>query len=146
MNYVTTRRSVFWFYVLTIITCGIYGIYFTFRIKEDVNAICADDGKHTPGLFTLFFLSLITCGIYSFVWYYNLNERIGWYFERHLKSKTVDGVKYLLWSILGVLTCGLASIYATFLMVKGLNECSEIHNSKVDMQRSIYDQMFLEAK
>ncbi len=62
--------------IFNVITCGIYGIYFWYRYGEDVNELCAEDGKHTPNYIVAWLLSLITCGIYGVYWMYNLASRL----------------------------------------------------------------------
>ena len=62
--------------IFSVITCGIYGIYFWYCYGEDVNEFCAEDGKHTPNYIVAWLLSLITCGIYGIYWTYNLAS--GW--------------------------------------------------------------------
>ncbi|MBS6194649.1 MAG: DUF4234 domain-containing protein [Clostridiales bacterium] len=62
--------------VLGLITCGIYSIYFWYKYGEDVNEICAEDGKETPNYIVAWLLSIITCGIYGMYWLYNLGSRL----------------------------------------------------------------------
>lgn len=62
--------------IFSVITCGIYGIYFWYCYGEDVNELCAEDGKHTPNYIVAWLLSLITCGIYGIYWTYNLASRL----------------------------------------------------------------------
>lgn len=62
--------------IFSVITCGIYGIYFWYCYGEDVNELCAEDGKHTPNFIVAWLLSLITCGIYGIYWTYNLASRL----------------------------------------------------------------------
>ena len=58
------------------LTCGLYSIYFWFQYGEDVNVICADDGKVTQNYIVAWLLGIITCGIYSLYWIYNLASRL----------------------------------------------------------------------
>ena len=42
------RQRDFWIYLLlSIVTCGIYGIYFWYKYTEDVNTVCYGDGQET---------------------------------------------------------------------------------------------------
>ncbi len=121
MNSVKTNRSLLAYIILTVITFGLYGIWFIYKMKEDVNTICREDGKNTPGLIVLVILTVITCGIYSLVWYYQICERIGNYQTRRNMSPDINGVKYLLWSIVGSFVCGIGGFVAMYLLIKGLN-------------------------
>jgi hypothetical protein len=66
--------------ILTLITCGIYGIYWFIVLTNDVGHLSGDTsfsgGKH-------FLLILVTCGIWSFVWSYQLGKNIAEAQERH---------------------------------------------------------------
>ena len=48
--------------ILTIVTCGIYGIYWFICLTDDTNTVYGAQG--TSGAMAFLF-SLITCGIYS---------------------------------------------------------------------------------
>lgn len=62
--------------IFGILTCGLYSIYFWLQYGEDVNVICADDGKVTQNYIVAWLLGIITCGIYSLYWIYNLASRL----------------------------------------------------------------------
>ena len=51
--------------IFSIITCGIYGIYWMIKMNDEVNALAGEPGATTGGMVFLF--TLITCGIYG--WY-----------------------------------------------------------------------------
>ncbi len=126
---VRTNRSLLAYIIFTILTFGIYGIWFIWRMKEDVNIICREDGKNTPGLIVMIILSAITCGIYQLVWWYQLCERISEYEARRNMPNDINGVKYLLWSIIGTALCGIGGFVAMYLLIKGMNNISLRHNA-----------------
>lgn len=61
------ERSIVLYIILSIITCGIFGLYWFVCITEDTNA-AADVAGTSGGLALLF--TIITCGIYGFYWAY----------------------------------------------------------------------------
>ena len=67
------RRSIALAIIFTIITFGIYGIYWMIRINDEVNQLANEPEATSGGLVFLF--SLITLGIYSFYWLYKMGER-----------------------------------------------------------------------
>ncbi|MGN0348378.1 MAG: DUF4234 domain-containing protein [Roseburia sp.] len=67
------KKSVGMCIVLTLITCGIYGIYWFICLSNDANT--ASNTFGTSGG-TAFVLSLITCGIYGIYWAYRQGEKI----------------------------------------------------------------------
>lgn len=62
--------------IFGVLTCGLYSIYFWCRYGEDVNKICAEDGKVTQNFLVAWLLGIITCGIYSMYWLYTLASRL----------------------------------------------------------------------
>lgn len=57
-------RSLVTYILLSLVTCGIYGYYFIYKLAEEVNIACEGDGEQTSGLVAFILLSFITCGIY----------------------------------------------------------------------------------
>ena len=62
---VQTDRSLIAYIAFTILTCGIYAWWFTYKLAQDMNTVC-NDGDKTPGLAVYILLSMVTCGIYSY--------------------------------------------------------------------------------
>lgn len=60
--------------ILSIITCGIYGLYWLVVTTDDVNETY--DAGLQKGT-TALLLSIITCGIYGLYWQYSLAKVIG---------------------------------------------------------------------
>ena len=69
-------RALWKYIVFGFLTCGIYNFYFIYKMAQDVNEMCADDGKKTSGLVVFILLSYLTCGIYTLIWYYSLANRL----------------------------------------------------------------------
>ena len=55
--------------LLTIITCGIYGIYWFIVLTDEVNQHSGEDDT-SGGI--AFLLTLVTCGIYGIYWAYRM--------------------------------------------------------------------------
>ena len=60
--------------ILSIITCGIYGIYWFIRLTDESNSV--SDLERTTNGGTAFLLTLVTCGIYSIYWNYKLGKKL----------------------------------------------------------------------
>lgn len=58
------KRNIVLAVVLSIVTCGLYGIYWFICLNNDANALTPDDSYTTSGGMAFLF-TLITCGIYS---------------------------------------------------------------------------------
>lgn len=60
--------------ILTIVTCGIYGIYWFVCLSDDTNLVAGDTYGTSGGMALL--LTIVTCGIYSIYWAYKQGEKI----------------------------------------------------------------------
>ena len=89
------ERDIALYIILTIITCGIFGIYWLIVLADDMNAI-ANDGDMMSGAM-VFLLSFVTCGIYGIYWAYKQGERI----DRINGVQGSTGVLYLVLYLLG---------------------------------------------
>lgn len=67
------QRSVGLSVILSIVTCGIYGIYWFIVLTNDVGTV-NEDSNFTGGKHLL--LSIVTCGIWSFVWSYQIGKQL----------------------------------------------------------------------
>jgi hypothetical protein len=70
------RRSLMKLILLSLITCGIYGIFFWWGYINDINDVCVCDGKKSPNYLIVTILTFLTCGIYYLFWLYNQGERL----------------------------------------------------------------------
>lgn len=122
------NRSILKYFLLTFVTCGIYGLYFIYKLAEDVNIVCAGDGKETPGLLKYFLLTLVTCGIYSFYWMYCLGNRLSENAPRYGRSFQENGTTVLLWQVFGILLCGVGSLMAMYIVIKNTNVLAVEYN------------------
>ncbi|WP_081647769.1 DUF4234 domain-containing protein [Butyrivibrio sp. VCB2006] len=60
--------------ILSIVTCGIYGIYWFIVLTDETNQITGKTDLASGGLAFLF--SIISCGIYYFYWSYKMGEKV----------------------------------------------------------------------
>jgi hypothetical protein len=97
------NRGLLKFILLSIVTCGIYGIVFFYSLASDLNIIASRyDGKKTMNYALLLFLiGPITCGIAYFVWYHNISNRIGDELRRRGIVSNFSAANFWLWEVLG---------------------------------------------
>ena len=69
-----TERNIGIAILLSIITCGIYAIYWFITLTNEVNAKYGDPNATSGGV--AFLLTLVTCGIYGYFWAYKLGEKV----------------------------------------------------------------------
>ena len=81
--------------ILTIVTCGIYGIYWMIALQNDSLKAAKEEG--TSGGMVLL-LTLVTCGIYGIYWAYTLGNRV----DKIKGSNGNSGLIFLLLSLFGL--------------------------------------------
>lgn len=107
------KRNIAVCIILSIITCGIYGIYWFICLSNDANT--ASNTFGTSGG-TAFLLTLVTCGIYGFYWSYKQGEKIDAAKSRRGIVSSNSGIMYLILYFVGL------GIVAYALMQNELNK------------------------
>jgi len=126
---VDNNRSLLTYIVLSVITCGIYGLYFLYKLALDVNTICNGDGKETAGLLKLILLTIVTCGIYSWYWYYSLGNRLAENAPRYGLNFVENGTTVLCWQLFGAFLCGIGPFVAMNIIIKNTNALATAYNN-----------------
>lgn len=121
-------RGLLSYILLSIITCGIYGYYFLYKMAHDVNIACDGDGESTTGLVGFIVLSFVTCGIYSFYWYYKIGNRLSNNAPRYGLNFQENGTTVLLWCVFGMLICGIGPFIAMHILIKNTNMICNAYN------------------
>lgn len=94
------KRNIALCVILTVITCGIYGIYWFIVLTNDVKTAAEDNQLASGGL--AFFLTLITCGIYGFYWAYKMGELMKVAQEKKGLPVKDNAIVYLVLQIVGL--------------------------------------------
>ena len=84
--------------ILSLVTCGIYGLYWFVCLTEDTNAAANEEG--TSGVLALV-LTIVTCGIYGLYWAYKRGERLDKAKVNRGMPASNGGVLYLILYIFG---------------------------------------------
>lgn len=94
---VVQQRSIALCIVLSIVTCGIYGLYWLYCLNEDTKVLVGDVNGTSGGMVIL--LSIVTCGIYMYYWMYKQGEKIdAAKIARNIPASN-SGILYLILSI-----------------------------------------------
>lgn len=109
----TTNRNIATCVILSIVTCGIYGLYWFIKLTDEVNAASGDTNATSGGMALV--LTLVTCGIYGYYWAYKMGERIDMIKANRGMPSGSNGVLYLVLQIFGL------GIVAYCLMQNELN-------------------------
>ncbi|HHX18442.1 MAG TPA: DUF4234 domain-containing protein [Clostridium sp.] len=109
------KRSIGTAILLSIITCGIYGIYWMYKMTEDITNYNGENAN--PG--TEILLMIVTCGIYVYFWNYKMGKRI---YTAQLNTEGAvasdESVLYLILTLLGL------SIVSVAIMQSNINKLS----------------------
>lgn len=94
-----SRRSVAFAIILSLITCGLYTIYWFIVLTNEVGELSGDytftGGKH-------FLLTLVTCGIWSFIWYYQVGKHIAEAQRQRYQYPSDNSVLYVILTLFGL--------------------------------------------
>ena len=123
-----TNRGFIKFFLLSLITLGIYELFFIHDMAKEAN-IVDEKGKKVGGLIALILLSAITLGIYAFIWNYRVCEKFAASVRESGNEPKFDGGKWLLWTLVG----SFIAIGPLVAMVKQIhlwNDANAAYNSR----------------
>ncbi len=109
--------------ILTIITCGIYGIIWFISLTDDTRLVSGDN-RLSGG--KAFLLTIITCGIYSIYWAYQMGKALNQARVNRGLTPEDNSVLYLILSIFGL------GIINYCLMQSELNNYADNNNNVVN--------------
>ncbi len=95
-----TNRSIATCILLSVVTCGIYGIIWFINMVNDLNTASGDTTDANGG--TVFLLSLVTCGIYSWVWLYKAGEKVDKIRSYNGEAPSSPGILYIILALFGL--------------------------------------------
>lgn len=85
--------------LLTLVTCGIYGIYWFIVLNNDAKTASKDETLASGGV--AFLLTLVTCGIYGIYWAYLMGKAVETARKNAGLEATDNSVLYLVLQIFG---------------------------------------------
>ena len=114
-----TSRSIPLAIILSIVTCGIYGLYWLYCLVNDLNTASGHEQDTSGGMVILF--SIITCGIYGLYWYYTAGRKVNEIQEYGRQPQdTYLGILYLVLDLVGFSIVSMALIQNELNKVAGL--------------------------
>lgn len=113
------ERNIAMCIVLSIVTCGIYGLYWYICLTDDTNT--ASNAEGPSGIIALL-LTLVTCNLYSIYWGYKQGEKID-------AAKQSRGMESSDSKILYLVLCLFIPIVAWVLMQNELNKMATPANN-----------------
>lgn len=86
--------------ILSIVTCGIYGLYWFYSMTKEVAS--TNNREYTTSGGTAILLTLVTCGIYSMYWSYKMGKALDDINISKGRNPENRSIVYLLLSIFGL--------------------------------------------
>ncbi len=125
----STKRGLIRFLFFTIVTCGVYTLFFVADLAEDMNILaCRHDGRRTPNLLLLPFITILTLGIGYFVYWHRFASRIREELWRRGIDYDFGPKKFWGWGLLGILLFGIGPLVFFHKLCVALNEMSADYN------------------
>ncbi|ADE19611.1 DUF4234 domain-containing protein [Mycoplasma crocodyli] len=120
-----TNNSAIRIFLFSLVTFGIYGLFFLHRVAKETNQICQGDRRKTGGLLAFIILGIITFGIYVLVWKFKILSRRRLFLEKNGRKGVASQTVYLLWALLFF---PVAPIYFYFKGTWQHNAICEVYN------------------
>lgn len=92
------KRDIVVSILLSIVTCGIYGIYWFITLTDDASKV--NDDPDFNGV-KAFLFTLITCGIYGIYWAYKMGKEIYEANQKRGNNVSDNSTLYVILSIFG---------------------------------------------
>ena len=113
-----TKRNLATCIILSIVTCGIYSLYWFIVVTDDAKNVSNDVEGASGG--TALLLSIITCNIYGFYWAYKQGERLD--NARYMRGMAGGGNSNILFLLLQIFGLGIVNY---IIMQDILNKISD---------------------
>jgi len=107
--------------VLTVITCGIYGLVWFVQMTDDAKELSNDTEMVSGGLAVL--LTIITCGLYGFYWCYKMGKMIASAQSSLGLNANDNSILYIVFQAIGL------GIVNYCIMQSDLNEIIRVKNN-----------------
>ena len=93
------ERSIPQCIIFSIITCGIYGLYWLMKLNDETLELTGQEGQ--SGVMVLL-LTIVTCNIYGMYWAYKQGEKISAMVEKRGGAASNNAILYLILCIFGL--------------------------------------------
>ncbi len=93
------ERSIAQCIILSIVTCGIYGLYWFIKLTDETNELSGQEG--TAGV-TALILTIVTCNIYGWFWAYKQGEKVAIMRQKRGEQDSSTSILYLVLCFVGL--------------------------------------------
>ncbi len=99
------KRNIALCIIFSLITCGIYGIYWEICLVNELNTASGRTQDTSGGV--VFLLTLVTCGIYGLYWLYTAGNKVN--LVRQRNGMPTDNNTGLIYLLLALFSAGIIS-------------------------------------
>ena len=131
MKPIKDNRSFFKFFILNTITFGIYQIFYFHSLIKDVNRICSDDDRESPGVFAFYFFSILTFGLYAIFYWYRVADMLKRASDRKRVPTDISGGFVAVCFILNYFSFSIGSLVGIYKVISATNDLAEDYNRKL---------------
>lgn len=130
-NQLRTNRGWLKFFLLNIVTFGIYGLICMMHVSQDINTVAsAHDGKKTMNYILMCLLCVFTLGILPLVWFHKFSNRVKDESIRRGLPCNFSAKTFWGWCMLGILLFGVGPIIYYNKMFKAMNAINADYNNR----------------
>ena len=126
------KRSIGVCILLSIITFGIYGIYWLYLLVKNTRSIQKNTTSCTGEMLCLIFVPF-----YSLYWWYTRGEKVKQEFSQHNYASTGNGIVYLILAIFGLSIVSMAIMQSDFNSLKSETHSEQRSTMKTKKMTSI---------
>lgn len=94
------KRSLATCIILSLITCGIYGLYWYYCLIEDMRTVTGEQEDMSPAMTV--FVTVITCGVYGWIWLYRAGDKIDKLRQARGESSSSLAIIYALLAVMAL--------------------------------------------
>ncbi|MED9969003.1 MAG: DUF4234 domain-containing protein [Ruminococcus sp.] len=102
------KKNIAVYIILSIVTCGIFGLYWLVVLNDDCNKVANDPNGTSGGMVLL--LTIVTCGIYGIYWCYKMGQNLDIAYQNRGRAPSNKAVILLVLAIFGLAIISYAII------------------------------------
>lgn len=99
--------------LLSVITCGLYALYWIYKMSQEIQMVEKEREGTSPGLELV--LCIVTCGLYTYYWYYKYAKKI-YVIQDDLDIRPAEdnGILYIILAVFQLHIIAMAIMQASF--------------------------------
>ncbi len=109
--------------LLSLVTCGIYGIIFLYEYDKELRFMLNSTAKRPMEFLLAFVLSILTCGLFIYYWYYTV-------FAAEAEEARSCGAVFAIEDPIVMTICMIIPFFGTYLLCDNFNKLADAKNAE----------------